>query len=44
MIPLQAGSYMMHPARAVHCDGSKDGEVIVEIKGIGPAPTILVDQ
>ena len=44
MIPLQPGSYMMHPARAVHYDGSKDGEVIVEIKGIGPAPTILVDQ
>jgi quercetin dioxygenase-like cupin family protein len=39
-VPLSPGSYMLHPAGAVHYDGSKDGEVVVEIKGIGPAPTI----
>jgi quercetin dioxygenase-like cupin family protein len=38
-VPLRPGSYMMHPAGAVHYDGAKDEEVIVEIKGIGPAPT-----
>lgn len=38
-VPLEPGSYMMHPAGAVHYDGAKDEEVIVEIKGIGPAPT-----
>jgi quercetin dioxygenase-like cupin family protein len=42
MVPLAAGSYMFHPAGAIHYDGAKDGEVIVEIKGIGPAPTIRV--
>ena len=39
-VPLRPGAYMMHPANAVHYDGAKDEEVIVEIKGIGPAPTI----
>ncbi len=43
MVPLSPGSYMMHPAGAVHYDGAKDEEVIVEIKGIGPAPTIRVE-
>jgi len=39
-VPLVAGSYMIHPAGAVHFDGAKDVEAIVEIKGIGPAPSI----
>jgi hypothetical protein len=38
--PLGPGSYMFHPAGKVHYDGAKDVEAIVEIKGIGPAPTI----
>jgi quercetin dioxygenase-like cupin family protein len=39
-VPLGPGSYMIHPAGAVHYDGAKDVEAIVEIKGIGPAPSI----
>jgi quercetin dioxygenase-like cupin family protein len=35
-VALPAGSFMLHPAGAVHYDGAKDEEVIVEIKGIGP--------
>jgi hypothetical protein len=31
---------MMHPAGAVHYDGARDEEVIVEIKGIGPVTTV----
>jgi quercetin dioxygenase-like cupin family protein len=42
--PLGPGSYMLHPAGKVHFDGAKDVEAIVEIKGIGPAPTIPVAQ
>jgi quercetin dioxygenase-like cupin family protein len=38
--PMPPGSYMKHPAGAVHFDGAKDAEVIVEIKGMGPAPSI----
>jgi quercetin dioxygenase-like cupin family protein len=43
-IPLGPGSYMLHPAGEVHYDGAKDVEAIVEIKGIGPAPTVPFTQ
>jgi quercetin dioxygenase-like cupin family protein len=43
-VGLPPGSYMLHPANAVHFDGAKGEEVIVEIKGIGPAPTVPVGQ
>jgi len=35
---------MMHPKGEAHYDGAKDAEVIVEIKGFGPAPTVPVAQ
>jgi hypothetical protein len=41
-LPLKTGSYMMHPAKAVHWDGAKDEEVIVQIIGIGPGATISI--
>jgi hypothetical protein len=41
MIPIEPGGYMMHPAGAMHYDGSNnDEEVIVEIKGVGPNTTV----
>lgn len=43
-VPLGPGSYMRHPAKAAHYDGSMDEEVIVEIKGMGPAPLVYVDE
>ena len=43
VVPMRPGSYMKHPARAAHYDGSMDEEVIVEIKGMGPAPLVYVD-
>ena len=39
-VPLGPGSYMLHPGGAVHWDGAMDDEVVVEIKGMGPAPSI----
>jgi quercetin dioxygenase-like cupin family protein len=42
-VPLKAGSFMMHPAKAHHYDGAKDEEVIVQIIGVGPSATTLVD-
>ena len=43
-VPLKAGSYMFHPARALHWDGSNsDAPVIVQIVGIGPAETVQAD-
>ena len=43
-VPLPAGSYMMHPAGAVHYDGAKDEAVVVEIRGMGPVETIFVEE
>lgn len=42
-VPLKPGSFMQHPAKAHHYDGAKDEEVIVQIVGIGPSGTTLVD-
>lgn len=43
-VPLPAGSFMVHPARAPHWDGSaSDQTVIVQIVGEGPATTTPVD-
>lgn len=41
--PIPVGGFMIHPAGAVHFDGSLDGPVVVEIKGIGPVTTTYVD-
>ena len=43
-VPLGPGSYMKHPAKAAHFDGAIDEEVIVEIRGMGPAPLVYVDS
>ena len=43
-VPLEPGSYILHPAKALHWDGSNsDEEVIVQIFGIGPAGTVPAD-
>lgn len=38
-VALKAGAYMKHPAGAVHYDGAKGEEVIVQIAGYGPSGT-----
>ena len=43
--PMPPGSFMMHPARAAHWDGSgSDETVIVQIIGNGPADTTPLDS
>jgi hypothetical protein len=43
-VRLPAGSFMYHPAKAAHWDGScNDKPVVVQITGEGPADTIQVD-
>jgi quercetin dioxygenase-like cupin family protein len=43
-IPLKPGSVMLHPAKAVHWDGSAGNEtVIVQILGEGTGESTLVD-
>jgi len=39
MVPIRAGGFMYHPAGLHHYDGSKEGEVIVQIMGLGPVHT-----
>ncbi|MGI9249748.1 MAG: cupin domain-containing protein [Pseudohongiellaceae bacterium] len=41
--PIPAGGFMMHPAGAVHYDGSRGGAVVVEIRGMGPVETVRVE-
>ncbi len=44
-VPLKPGSYMFHPARALHWDGSNsDEEVIVQVVGLGPVETTPADS
>lgn len=42
-IPMKAGGYMMHPAGAIHWDGTRDEGAIIQITGYGPSANILVD-
>lgn len=43
-VPLKAGSFMFHPAKGVHWDGSmSDEEVVVQIFGLGPVETVAAD-
>ena len=37
MRPVPAGSFVTHFAKEVHYDGARDGEVILQIVGMGPA-------
>jgi quercetin dioxygenase-like cupin family protein len=44
-VPLKAGSFMLHPAKATHWDGSGGNEtVIVQIIGEGPATTTQIES
>lgn len=36
MKPVPAGSFVTHYAKEVHYDGARDGDVVLEIVGMGP--------
>jgi quercetin dioxygenase-like cupin family protein len=42
--PVPAGSFVIHHPNKIHFDGAKDGEVELQIIGIGPSATIPVDE
>jgi quercetin dioxygenase-like cupin family protein len=44
VIPMKAGSFAVHPAKAPHYDGACDEETIVQITGMGPVDTVPVDS
>ena len=41
--PVPAGGFAIHAPREVHYDGAKDEEAIVQISGIGPSGTHVVN-
>lgn len=41
--PIPAGGFAIHTPGKVHYDGAKDEEAIVQIMGIGPSATNVVD-
>ena len=41
--PIPAGGFAIHTPGKVHYDGAKDEEVIVQISGIGPSGTNVVN-
>jgi hypothetical protein len=42
--PVPAGSFVTHFAKQIHYDGAKDAECILQIVGMGPAPSIPAEQ
>ena len=42
-VPVPTGGFAVHAPREVHYDGAKDEEVIVQISGIGPSGTTVVE-
>jgi len=42
--PVPAGSFVIHHANKIHDDGAKDEEVTLQITGLGPSATTLVDE
>lgn len=42
-VPVPAGGFAVHAPGKVHYDGAKDEEVIVQISGIGPSGTNVVN-
>lgn len=42
MKPIPAGSFITHFGKQVHYDGARDGEVILQIVGMGPATSTQI--
>ncbi len=42
--PIPAGGFAIHAPGKVHYDGAKDEEAIVQITGMGPSATNVVEQ
>jgi quercetin dioxygenase-like cupin family protein len=44
MQPVPAGSFVTHYANEVHYDGAREGDVILEIVGMGPATATPAEE
>jgi hypothetical protein len=43
-VPMPAGSFVTHFGKQVHYDGAKDGDVMLEIVGEGPATSTPAEE
>lgn len=43
MVPIRAGGFMFHPAGLSHYDGARDSDAIVQVVGVGPVTTTMLD-
>lgn len=42
--PMPAGSFVTHYGKQIHYDGAKEGEVLLQIVGMGPADSKAAEQ
>jgi hypothetical protein len=42
--PMPAGTFVKHYAKQIHYDGAKDGDVVLEIVGMGPATSTPAEK
>jgi len=43
-MPIPAGSFVTHYGNQIHYDGAKEGDVVLEIVGMGPATSTPAEQ
>jgi len=41
---VPAGSYVIHYANQIHYDGAKDGDVVIQVSGMGPATSTPAEK
>jgi len=44
MVPMPAGSFVIHYGKQIHYDGAKDEDAVVEIMGEGPATSTPAEE
>jgi len=43
-VPMPTGTFVQHFGKQIHYDGAKDGDVMLEIVGEGPATAVPAEQ
>ena len=43
-VPMPAGTYIVHHAKGIHFDGTKQGDTVIMVHGMGPATNTPAEQ
>jgi len=43
-VPMPTGTFATHYGKQIHYDGAKDGDVVLEIVGDGPATQVAAEE